>query len=121
MRFRSACCRLETQASRDELMKKSCYLAIFLAWVLWTRTQGPTADSWVGAPGFLNQEKCLASMKEKLDLWRQFKDAKFTPNAVTFTDTKTTLTYYCLRDTEDPRRKPKRASGSGEPQEPPSK
>ena len=101
-------------------MKKSCYLAFFLAWVLWTRTQGPTADSWVGAPGFLNQEKCLASMKEKLDLWRQFKDAKFTPNAVTFTDTKTTLTYYCLRDTEDPRRKPKRP-GSAELQQPTSK
>src|SRR5262245_51042307 len=59
---------------RGQLMKKSCYLAVLLAWVLWTRTQGPTADSWIGAPGFLNQEKCLASMKEKLDLWRQFKD-----------------------------------------------
>jgi hypothetical protein len=102
-------------------MKKSCYLAVLLAWVLWTRTQGPTVDSWVGAAGFLNQEKCLASMREKLDLWRQFKETKFASNAVTFTDTKTTMTYYCLRDTEDPRRKPKRPGGTGEPQEPPSK
>ena len=86
-------------------MKKSCYLAVLLVWVLWTRTQRPTADSWVGAQGFLNQEKCLASMKEKLDLWRQFKDARFTANAVTFTETNTTMTYYCLIDTEDPRRK----------------
>lgn len=46
-------------------------------------------------------------MKEKLDLWRQFKDAKFTGNAVTFTETNTTMTYYCLIDAEDPRRKPK--------------
>jgi hypothetical protein len=102
-------------------MKRSCYLAVLLVWVLWTRTQGPAADSWVPAPGFMNQEKCLASMKEKLDLWRQFKDAKFTPNAVTFTDTKTTMTYYCLRDTEDPRRKPKRPGVATEAQEPPAK
>jgi hypothetical protein len=107
--------------SKTVSMKTSCFWALLLAWVLWIRTQGPTADSWVGAPGFLNQEKCLASMKEKLDLWRQFKDAKFASNAVTFTDTKTTLTYYCLRDTEDPRRKPKRPGGTGEPQEPPAK
>ena len=102
-------------------MRKSSYWALLLAWVLWTRTQGPTADSWVAASGFLNQDKCLASMREKLDLWRQFKDAKFTPNAVTFTDTKTSMTYYCLPDTEDPRRKPKRPGGTTEPQEPFSK
>jgi hypothetical protein len=46
-------------------------------------------------------------MKEKLDLWRQFKDTKFTANAVTFTDTHTTMSYFCLPDTEDPRHKPK--------------
>ena len=102
-------------------MKQSCYLVLLLAWVLWIRTQGPAVDSWSGAPGFLNQEKCLASMKEKLDLWRQFGDAKFAGNAVTFTENKTTMTYYCLPDSEDPRRKPKRPGGTGEPQEPQSK
>jgi hypothetical protein len=106
-------------------MKKSCYLAVLLAWVLWTRTQGPTADSWTGASGFQNQEKCLANMKEKLDIWRQFRDAKFAGNAVTFTENKTTVTYYCLPESEDPRRKPpaKRPGGTGEQQqqEPPSK
>jgi hypothetical protein len=106
-------------------MKKSCYLAFLLAWVLWTRTQGPMADSWTGASGFQNQEKCLANMKEKLDIWRQFRDAKFAGNAVTFTENKTTVTYYCLPESEDPRRKPppKRPGGTGEQQqqEPPSK
>jgi hypothetical protein len=103
-------------------MKKSCYVAFVLAWVLWTRTQGPTTDGWTGASGFQNQEKCLANMKEKLDLYRQFKDAKFTGNAVTFTENKTTMIFYCLPDSEDPRRKPtKRPRGTGELQEPPSK
>jgi len=102
-------------------MKKSCYLALLLAWVRWIRTQGPGVDSWTGASGFQNQAKCLASMKEKLDLWRQFKDTKFAGNAVTFTDTRTTMIYYCLPDSEDPRRKAKRPGGTGEPQEPPSK
>jgi hypothetical protein len=103
-------------------MKKSCYLALLLTWVLWTRTQGPTADSWTGVSGFQNQEKCLANMKEKLDIWRQFKDAKFAGNAVTFTENKTTMTYYCFPDSEDPRRKvTKRPGGTGQPQEPPSK
>jgi hypothetical protein len=102
-------------------MKKSCYLAFLLAWVLWTRTQAPTTDGWTGASGFQNQEKCMANMKEKLDLYRQFKDAKFTGNAVTFTENKTTMSFYCLPDSEDPRRKPvtKRPGGTGEPQEPP--
>src|SRR5262245_46223534 len=61
-------------------MKKSCSLALLLAWVLWTRTQGPTVDGWTGAAGFQNEEKCLANMKEKLDIWRQFRDAKFAGN-----------------------------------------
>jgi hypothetical protein len=88
-------------------VKTGCCLVLILAWALWIRTQGPTADSWAAATGFANQEKCLASMKEKLDLWRQFKDTKFTANAVTFLDTNTTMSYFCLPDTEDPRRKPK--------------
>ena len=101
-------------------MKKSCSLALLLAWVLWTRTQGPTVDGWTGAAGFQNQEKCLANMKEKLDVWRQFRDAKFAGNSVTFTENKTTMTYYCLPDSEDPRRKPpptKRPGGTGEQQQ----
>ena len=67
----------------------------------------------------------MANMKEKLDLYRQFKDAKFTGNAVTFTENKTTMSFYCLPDSEDPRRKPvtKRPAGTGEQQQepPPSK
>ena len=54
-------------------------------------------------------------MREKLDFWRQFKDAKFAGNAVTFTDNKTTVTYYCLPDSEDPRRKFKRPANPPEP------
>ncbi len=58
----------------------------------------------------------MANMKEKLDLYRQFKDAKFTGNAVTFTENKTTMSFYCLPDSEDPRRKPvtKRPGGTPE-------
>ena len=107
-------------------MKKSCTLAFLLAWVLWTRTQGPTTDGWTGASGFQNQEKCMANMKEKLDLYRQFKDAKFAGNTVTFTENKTTMTFYCLPDSEDPRRKATKRPGNApgntpEAQEPPSK
>jgi hypothetical protein len=61
-------------------------------------------------------------MKEKLNVWRQFKDAKFTGNAVTFTENRTTVSYYCLPDTEDPRRKPtKRPGGTEVPPEAPTK
>jgi len=103
-------------------MKKSCSLALLLAWVLWARTQGPTVDSWTGTSGFQNQEKCMANMNEKLDIWRQFRDAKFAGNSVTFTENKTTITYYCLPDSEDPRRKPPaKRPGGPEQQEPPSK
>jgi hypothetical protein len=98
---------IKSVTRRKADMKRYCCLGLLLAWTLWIRTQGPTADSWSPAPGFATQERCLASMKEKLDLWRQFKDAKFTANAVTFTETNTTMTYYCLIDTEDPRRKAK--------------
>jgi hypothetical protein len=98
---------MKTVIRRKADMKKYYCLGLLLTWILWIRTQGPAVDSWSAAPGFANQEKCLASMKEKLDLWRQFKDARFTGNAVTFTETNTTMTYYCLIDTEDPRRKPK--------------
>jgi hypothetical protein len=81
---------------------------MLLMWVLWTRTRGPTSDHWSAAPGFPNEGKCLTSMQEKLDIWRQFNDAVFTKNSVTFTSNNTTLTYLCLPDTEDPRkRKPK--------------
>ena len=109
-------------AWRSQLMKKSCTLALLLAWVLWTRTHGPTTDGWTGAGGFPNQEKCLANMKEKLDLYRQFRDAKFAGNAVTFTENKTTMTFYCLPDSEDPRKKVlKRPGRMAEPEETPAK
>ena len=87
-------------------MRKSCSLALLLAWVLWTRTQGPTVDSWTGVGGFPNQEKCMGNMKEKLEIWQQFRDAKLAGNSVTFSENKTTITYYCLPESEDARHKP---------------
>ncbi|MBI1995542.1 MAG: hypothetical protein HYU31_16675 [Deltaproteobacteria bacterium] len=86
-------------------MRKYCCLLLLVMWVLWTRSSGPTPDSWTAATGFASEEKCLASVKEKLDTWRQFKDAKFTKNAVTFTGNNSTLTYFCLPDSEDPRKR----------------
>jgi hypothetical protein len=86
-------------------MRKSCCWTLLLAWVLWTRTQGPTAaDDWIGTSGFPNKETCEANMKEKLDIWRAFKDAKFTKNSVTFTGNNTSMTYLCLPETENPRK-----------------
>ena len=85
-------------------MKKACCLGLLLAWTLWTRTQTLMSDNWIPAPGFGSQQKCQASMKEKLDLWRQFKDAKFGKDSVTFTSNNSTMTYYCLPDNEDPRK-----------------
>ena len=43
-------------------------------------------------------------MKDKLDMWRQFKDAKFEGNTVTFTSNNSSMTYLCLPESEDPRR-----------------
>jgi len=51
-----------------------------------------------------SQEICEASIKDKLDTWRQFKDAKFDGNSVTFTTNNSTMTYLCLPDNEDPRK-----------------
>ncbi|HEX2932840.1 MAG TPA: hypothetical protein VHV54_24135 [Candidatus Binatia bacterium] len=87
-------------------MKKACCLALLLAWTLWTRTQTATSDSWLPAPGLASQEKCQASIKDKLDTWRQFKDAKFTGNSVTFTSNNSSMSYVCLPDSEDPRKAP---------------
>lgn len=88
-------------------MKISSCAWLLLAWVLWIRTEGPASNSWAALTGFANQGQCIANMKEKLNVWRQFKDAKFTANTVTFTETNTTMTYLCLPDSEDPRQKPK--------------
>jgi hypothetical protein len=85
-------------------MRNSCCWGLLLIWVLWTHTKGPTTDDWLGAPGFASKEKCEASMKEKLDMWRAFKDAKFSKNSVTFTSNNSSMTYLCLPDTEDPRK-----------------
>jgi hypothetical protein len=87
-------------------MKRACCLGLLLAWTLWTRTQTPTSESWLPAPGLPSREKCQASIKEKLDVWRQFKDAKFSGNSVTFTGNNSTMTYLCLPDSEDPRKTP---------------
>jgi len=45
-------------------------------------------------------------MKEKLDTWKQFKDAKFGADSVTFTSNNTSMSYICLPDAEDPRKAP---------------
>ena len=90
-------------------MNKACGLTLLLTWTLWTRTQSPTSDNWVAAPGLGSQAKCEASMKEKLDLWKQFKDSKFGNNAVTFTNNNTTMSYFCLPESEDPRKQAKPA------------
>jgi hypothetical protein len=84
-------------------MKKLAALSA-LAWTLWIRTVGPTSDTWNAAPGMPTEQRCAASMKEKLDLWRQFKDATFSGNSVTFTSNNTTMIYYCLPDEADPRK-----------------
>jgi hypothetical protein len=86
-------------------MRKSCCLVLLLMWVMWTHTKGPTSDSWTGAGGFSSEEKCQANVKEKLDAWRQFNDAKFAKNSVTFTGNNSSLTYLCLPDNEDPRKR----------------
>ncbi|HMF51756.1 MAG TPA: hypothetical protein VK603_24075 [Candidatus Saccharimonadales bacterium] len=86
--------------------KIGCYLGLLLVWTLWTRTQTATTDTWGSASGLASQEKCQASMKDKLDMWRQFKDAKFAGNSVTFTNNKSSMTYLCLPDSEDPRKTP---------------
>lgn len=85
----------------------SATLVLVLIWTMWIRTQTPTSDSWNPAPGFPNQEKCEASIKEKLNIWRQFKDAVFSGNTVTFTSNNSTMIYLCLPDNQDPRKVPK--------------
>lgn len=89
---------------------KRCGLLLALMWTLWIRTQSPTSDTWNAAPGMPTQQRCAASMKEKLDLWRQFKDATFTGNSVTFTSNNSTMSYYCLPENEDPRKTPPKAA-----------
>ena len=87
------------------MMKKTgCYLGLLLVWTLWTRTQTATTDTWASAAGLASREKCQASMKDKLDMWRQFKDAKFRDNSVTFTSNNSSMTYLCLPESEDPRK-----------------
>jgi hypothetical protein len=88
-------------------MRNSCRVGLLLVWVMWIRTQAPGTDSWSGVSGYASRERCLLSVQEKLDVWRQFKDTVFTNNAVTFTGTNTTFTYLCLPDNEDPRPKRK--------------
>ncbi len=86
-------------------MKRLYYVMILLGWVLWTRTQGPGVDDWTGAAGFTTEQQCLANQKEKLDTWKQFKDAKFNKNVVIFTGNNTVMTYLCLPDGQDPHTK----------------
>jgi hypothetical protein len=85
-------------------MKNICYLALAITWTLWTRTISQTADTWSAAPGLASEEKCLASAKDKLDMWKQFKDAKFEKNTVIFTANNSSMSYLCTPDGEDPRK-----------------
>ena len=85
-------------------MRKLYYGILLASWVLWIRTQGPAVDDWSGVSGFATERQCLANLKEKLETWKQFKDAKFAKNAVTFTGNNTTMSYQCLTDSEDPRK-----------------
>ncbi len=87
-------------------MKKLYYGVILLGWVLWIRTQGPAVDDWTGVSGFTTEQQCAANQKEKMNTWKQFKDARFDRNVVTFTGNNTTMTYECLPDNEDPRHRP---------------
>ena len=83
-------------------------MAFLIVWVLWTYTRGTNSNGWSAASGFASEEKCLANMQEKMATWRKFDDAIFTKNSVTFTGNNSSLTYLCLPDTEDPRRKTQR-------------
>jgi len=55
-------------------------------------------------------------MKDKLDMWRQFKDAKFEGNTVTFTSNNSSMTYLCLPEAEDPRKPAARPAKPVKPQ-----
>ncbi|MGZ8425790.1 MAG: hypothetical protein ACXWYD_12640 [Candidatus Binatia bacterium] len=85
-------------------MQKAGYLMLLLTWTIWTRTISPTSDTWSAAPGLGSRDKCLASVKDKLDMWKQFKDAKFDKNTVIFTGNNSSMTYLCLPDGDDPRK-----------------
>ena len=43
-------------------------------------------------------------MKDKLEVWKQFKDSKFGKNSVTFTNNNTTMSDVCLPEAEEPRK-----------------
>ena len=81
-------------------------MSLLLLWTLWTRTQTSTSDSWVFERGLVSKEKCQTSVKEKLDTWRQFKDAEFDGNSVTFIDNTSAMTYLCLPENEEPQKAP---------------
>jgi hypothetical protein len=92
------------QTKERQFDMKKCGLVLVLVWTMWIRTQSATSDTWNAAPGFPTQQRCGASIKEKLDIWRQFKDAVFGDNTVTFTGNNTTMSYFCLPEAEDPRK-----------------
>ena len=93
-------------------MNTSSYI-VLLAWTLWIRTQGPKLDSWTQLSGFADQKQCADNVDEKLETWSRFNDAKFSGTSVTFTDTKTSMTYLCLPDKEDPRGAKTQKPGKG--------
>ena len=76
---------------------------MILAWVLWIRTIGLSGTSWLAQPGFNSEQRCLASIKEKMDVWRQLKDARIIEYSVIFPEKNSSMAYFCLPDTQDPR------------------
>lgn len=89
------------------IIMKKCGFVLILVWTLWIRTQTPTSDTWAAAPGLASQAKCQASIKDKLEIWKQFKDAEFGTDSVTFVSNNTTMSYVCLPEAGDPRKAPK--------------
>ena len=80
----------ETQRRREDGVKQKLYWLVVAGWVLWIRTQGPAVDDWSGLSGFSSEEQCQGNLKEKMDTWKQFKDATFAKNVVTFSGTVST-------------------------------
>lgn len=90
---------------KGRAMRKSCYLSLLFAWVLWTHVERPSVDEWNATPGFENREKCLASLKEQVAVWD--KGAKVTGTKTTLKDKTGAVTFLCLADTDDPRSDPR--------------
>jgi hypothetical protein len=84
-------------------MRHSRWTVLFV-WIMWIHTQGAGLDSWSASGSYTSQKQCATDIEEKLETWSRFKDAKLNGPSVTFSETKTIMTYSCLADPEDPRK-----------------